>query len=81
MNKLVHGAIFKHYKNKFYLIENIAVHTETLEEMVVYRSLYNSRDKQFKPYQVWTRPKNMFNETVYVNGKNVKRFEFVGSSS
>jgi len=77
-SKLIPGSIFRHYKNKLYLIEGQAVHTETLEEMVVYRALYKtSEDSKFKNFQLWTRPKEMFLESVEVNGKLVPRFEFV----
>ena len=78
MLKLVRGAIFKHYKNKLYLIEQVNVmHTETLERMVVYRQLYKSTDKKFNDYQVWVRPEKMFNEKIKINGEQVNRFEFV----
>jgi hypothetical protein len=76
--KIIPGSIFKHYKNKLYLIESLAINTETLEEMVVYRSLYKSEfGSQFNNYQVWVRPKDMFLETIKINGKDVPRFEFI----
>lgn len=56
---IIPGSIFRHYKNKLYLIEGIAIHTETLEDMVIYRSLYKNNDK-FNDFQLWTRPKKYF---------------------
>lgn len=51
----------------------VALHSETLEEMVVYECLYdNPRSK------LWVRPKKMFMEKVILNGKKVARFKFLG---
>ena len=35
----IHG-IYKHFKNKYYIVEDVAFHSETKEEYVVYRRLY-----------------------------------------
>lgn len=48
----------------------ICRHSETLEEMVLYRALYDD-------YGIWVRPKKMFNEMVHVNGALVSRFVFI----
>ena len=81
MNRLNPGAIFRHYKNKEYMVMGVALHTETMEELVVYRSLYKTdstlSNKGIKNYQLWTRPKAMFLETVNIDGKEVPRFEFI----
>ena len=73
------GSIWKHYRNKkLYLIEHVnVVHTETLEEMVVYRSLYNSDTTKFMNFQVWTRPQCMFLDMIEHNGNTVPRFELI----
>ena len=79
--RLIPGAIFRHYKNKDYLIVGVAKHTETLEDLVVYRSLYKSEPNSgFNDYQMWTRPKDMFTETVVIDGVERPRFEFVCQS-
>lgn len=59
--------IFKHYKGNLYQLLHYATHSETLEELVVYRALYGEMG-------VWVRPRAMFFETVIVNGVEVPRF-------
>ncbi|GIW62594.1 MAG: hypothetical protein KatS3mg090_0420 [Patescibacteria group bacterium] len=66
-------GIYRHYKGKFYEVIGIARHSETLEPLVVYRALYDS--KEFGKNALWVRPLKMFLEEVEVNGKKVKRFE------
>lgn len=66
---------YRHYKGKFYEVLGVARHSETLEEIVVYKALYDSKD--FGENILWVRPKNMFLGTVLVDGKNIPRFEFV----
>ena len=68
-------GVYQHYKGKKYRVIAFARHSETLEEMVVYQALYNS--KEFGENAVWVRPKKMFFEEV--NGK--ARFEFIGEES
>ena len=58
---------FRHYKGGLYEYICEARHSETEEEMVVYRPLYNDSG-------VWVRPKKMFFEDVTVNGERVPRF-------
>ena len=65
---------YRHYKGKFYEVIGIARHSETLEGLVIYRALYNS--KKFGKNALWARPKSMFLETVVVGGKRVSRFTF-----
>ncbi len=62
---------YKHYKGKLYEVIDTVHHSETLEELVLYRTLYGKFD-------LWVRPFSMFLETVVINGKKVRRFEFVG---
>lgn len=62
---------YRHFKGNEYEVLYIAKHSETLEDMVVYRALYGE-------YGVWVRPCSMWNEIVTYNGGSVKRFEYVG---
>ncbi len=61
---------YRHFKGNEYEVIAIARHSETLEEMVVYRDLKNKE-------KVWVRPSSMWNETVERDGKTFKRFEKV----
>lgn len=62
---------YRHYKGKEYEVIGVARHSETLEELVVYRPLYGD-------HGLWVRPRVMFAETVEVEGGTVPRFVFVG---
>jgi cyclomaltodextrinase len=64
---------YRHYKGNEYEVIGVARHSETLEEMVVYRALYGDRG-------LWVRPRAMFAESVDVNGRRVSRFEPLGSA-
>jgi cyclomaltodextrinase / maltogenic alpha-amylase / neopullulanase len=65
---------YRHFKGGMKEVLFIASHSETLEKFVVYKSLYDSDD--FPSGTVWIRPLSMFTESVMVDGKWVKRFEY-----
>ncbi len=67
---------YQHYKGKFYKVIGVARHSETMEELVVYKALYAS--KEFGKNALWVRPKKMFLEFVVVDGKKVPRFKVIG---
>jgi hypothetical protein len=69
---------YQHYKGKEYEFIGLAIHSETLEEMVVYKALYESLD--FGENALWVRPKAMFFENVMVEGKEIPRFKFLGDN-
>ena len=70
------GAIYKHYKNQHcYQVIAIGKHSETLEDLVVYKALYKS--DTFPEGQIWCRPLKMWNELI--NGK--PRFEKIIDNS
>ena len=62
---------YRHFKGNEYEVIAIARHSETMEEMVVYKALYGEGG-------LWVRPAFMRNETVERDGKVFKRFEFIG---
>ena len=67
---------YQHYKGKFYEVIEVASHSETMEEFVVNRALYDS--KEFGKISLWISPKKMFLENIIVDGKEVPRFKYVG---
>lgn len=67
MQELKIKGIYKHYKGDYYLVEDIAYHSETQEKLVVYRALYGDN-------KLWVRPYEIFLEEVNKNGQKY-RFE------
>ena len=61
---------YRHFKGNEYEVIGIARHSETLEEMVVYRALYDDAG-------IWVRPAEMWNETVERDGKAFQRFTYI----
>jgi hypothetical protein len=59
---------YRHYKGGEYEVVGVARHSETEEQLVVYRPLYGEGG-------LWVRPLDMFRETVEVDGRPVPRFE------
>ena len=46
-------GIYKHFKGDYYLVEDIATHSETMEKYVVYRSLYGDCELYVRPYDMF----------------------------
>ena len=65
---------YRHFKGMEYEVIGIAKHSETLEEMVVYRALYGDGG-------IWVRPAAMWNETVERDGKSFQRFTYIGEET
>ena len=61
---------YRHFKGNEYEVIGIAKHSETTEEMVVYRALYGE-------HGLWVRPASMWNEMVEHKGQIVRRFSFI----
>ena len=61
---------FRHYKNKPYRYLGLVRHSETLEEMALYETLYENQLGR-----MWVRPKEMFFENVIIDGKQKARFQ------
>ena len=62
---------YRHFKGNEYEVIGVAKHSETLEEMVVYRALYGEGG-------LWVRPADMWDETVEREGVSFKRFTYIG---
>ncbi|MBP5634507.1 DUF1653 domain-containing protein [Candidatus Saccharibacteria bacterium] len=69
MAGVIVGRVYKHYKGDLYVVEGIAKHSETLEEMVIYRQLYGKGE-------FWARPIDLFIGEINKPGvKQKHRFE------
>ena len=66
MQELELKRVYKHFKGDYYLVEDVVIHSETREKLVLYRPLY-------------VRPIDMFLSEVdhekYPNVKQKYRFE------
>ena len=71
-NQIVEPGRYRHYKGEFYEVLGVAKHSETLEELVIYKALYKNRASA-----LWVRPKSMFMEKISFKGQMVSRFEKV----
>ena len=63
-------GLYKHYKGSIYEVMGVAKHSETLEELVVYKATYQPDGNN-----LWIRPLTMFMETIIIDGAEKKRFE------
>ena len=68
---VIRAGLYEHYKGQRYEVLGLARHSETEEELVVYRALYGEKG-------LWVRPYGMFVEEVVVEGQAIPRFRFVG---
>jgi hypothetical protein len=62
---------YRHFKGNEYEVIGTARHSETLEEMVVYKALYGDGG-------IWVRPLSMWSETVIKDGVEYERFTYIG---
>lgn len=65
---------YRHFKGGEYEVVGIARHSETREDMVVYRALYGEGG-------LWVRPASMWEETVTRDGKTFPRFTYIGEET
>lgn len=72
MREVKINGIYRHFKGDYYIVEDIANHSETKDKYVVYRKLYGDNS-------LWLREINMFLSEVdhekYPNVKQKHRFE------
>ena len=66
---IIPPGTYRHYKGNMYEVVGHAKHSETLEDMVIYKALYGEGG-------TWVRPLSMWENPIDVDGKTVKRFEY-----
>ena len=66
-------GVYRHYKGNQYEVIGFAKHSETLEDMVIYKALYGDGN-------TWVRPLSMWENLIEADGKIVKRFEYESRS-
>ena len=64
---MIEKGIYRHYKGNLYEVLGMAKHSETVEDMVIYKALYGNMD-------TWVRPAYMWDEIVEYSGQQVRRF-------
>jgi hypothetical protein len=67
---MIQAGVYRHYKGNTYQVIGIAKHSETEEDLVVYRALHGT-------FGLWVRPLDMFCEKVEIGGEIVSRFKLI----
>jgi hypothetical protein len=67
---MIQAGVYRHYKGNTYQVIGIAKHSETEENLVVYRALYGA-------FGLWVRPLDMICEKVEIGGEIVPRFKLI----
>lgn len=67
---------YRHFKWNLYEVIWVAKHSETLEDLVVYKALYDS--PEFGNNALRVRPQAMFEEKILRDGKEIQRFTYIG---
>ena len=65
-------GIYKHFKGDYYIVEDVAIHSETNEKYVVYRQLYGESKLYIRPYDMFT---SKVDKIKYPEVKQKYRFE------
>lgn len=77
MEKKLLGQYVHTKSRKLYEVIGVARHSETLEELIIYRALYETK---FGHDSLWARPKSMFFEQIFHEGQWIQRFQKISLS-
>ena len=72
MNEVKVKGVYKHFKGDYYLVEDIAIHSETKERLVIYRGLYGDSKLYARPYDMFA---SKVDKIKYPNVEQEYRFE------
>ena len=53
MRKIVKGGLYRHFKGMYYYVLDVATHSETSEQFVVYQKLYHERHSYLRPLDMF----------------------------
>lgn len=70
--EIIKNRVYKHFKGDYYLVIDIAIHSETKEKMVLYRALYGDGTLYVRPYDMFI---SLVDNNKYPNVTQKYRFE------
>jgi len=70
MQNPLQKGLYRHFKGNVYEVIDTARHSETEQDMVIYRALYGD-------FGLWVRPIDLFTEEVVLNGNKIPRFQLI----
>lgn len=70
--KIIPGRIYKHFKGDLYLVEDVVLHSETKEKLVLYRALYGRGLRYVRPYEMFV---SKVDKVKYPDVKQEYRFQ------
>lgn len=73
MNEFKVKGIYKHFKGDLYLVEDVAIHSETREKYVIYRALYGDTELYIRPYDMFM---SKVDKVKYPNVEQEYRFQY-----
>ena len=78
MRDIKKNALYRHFKGDLYLVEDIAIHSETREKYIVYRALYGEVGLYIRPYEMFA---SEVDREKYPDVEQKYRFELVEQKS